>query len=279
MIRSLAGWVGIAATALAMAPAGPALAQSAEDDKAVEAGTADALPEIIIVTGEGRKRKQVVVGSRIPQRPLFGQGQVATNTGTPGLVPQSGMDPMGGYTRTITVSECVSDREGISEAAACRLVAALQAEQEGDMLVAAGILNTMASDEAFAPPERYAAAEHLYRVAQLAGKDVWREVALEHMLESGQLPDDQAQSARRTLVAMALADGRRELARERLENVVARDPADAASLANLAQLQEEGGLEAAGATMQRAIDAALASGQDVPQGWRDFATRLASAGA
>lgn len=62
----------------------------------------EAVPIVVI----GDRPELVVVGSNIPRHlaedPGATGGQIATNTGVAGLVPQSGMDPFAGGTRRIT---------------------------------------------------------------------------------------------------------------------------------------------------------------------------------
>lgn len=242
-----------------------------------DAEVGDMPPPILVIGAPGAKR-EVVVGSRIPRKANFINGSVATSTGTRGLTPGSGMDQASGKFRIRRTETCISDNPAISKRDACLLVEAHDALAAGDEGLAKDLLLSLASDEDGLPETRLAAAEILYSVADgvetgfiNTPEDPGREQALLLMLESGAMPLHDDLRARRALVAMALSDGRKDLAQKRLAEIVERDPNDARSMANLAILQEPADPVRARSTMASAIAAAERNGTPVPEGWRSFA--------
>lgn len=222
----------------------------------------------IIVRGEQDTKEEVLVGSRIPQRAIFGDG-IASSLGTRGLVPQSGMD-QGASVRTIRRTECTSDNPAIGKQAACILIDAQSAMNSGDISSAQDLLAYLTLNPDFSGEERLAGAQWQYRLAERRNDDVSREIALEQMIDTGAMAVPDAISARKMLVSMALRDGRRVLARERLVAVDQTGGATARDLANLAILSREQKSGGADAVMRRAISAAENNGDPVPQGWLDF---------
>ncbi len=188
-----------------------------------------------------------------------------------GLTPGSGMDGAGGsFTRKIRSKSCSSDDERMSRSAACFLAGALEAEAEGDLRFAFGALNSMALSPQFTAFERLAAARHFYRIAEASANREARYAGLALMVQMEGLPVAEEGAIRRTMIAMALQDGDRDLAREMLGTLAARELADPRSLANYAILLGEVGDERAVPFMESAIAASEAKGESVPKGWRDF---------
>ncbi|NTZ43227.1 hypothetical protein G7A66_09010 [Altererythrobacter sp. SALINAS58] len=241
-----------------------------------EAASEDPSP-MIVVTGAAAESREVVVGSRIPRRATFNDGVVATSTGTRGLTPGSGMDQASGKFRIRRTETCISDNPAISNRDACLLVEAQDALTGGDEGTAKNLLLAIASDEGGIPATRLAAAELLYSIADrmepasTTSRDAdGREQALLLMLQSGAMPRQDDLRARRALVALALSDGRNDLAQVRLVDIVERDPDDARSMANLAILQRHTAPAQARSLMAMAIAAAERNGAPVPDGWRSF---------
>ena len=222
----------------------------------------------IIVVGEEANAANVLVGSRIPQRAIFGD-EIASSLGTRGLVPQSGMDPAASV-RTIKRSECKSDDPAIGKAAACVLIQAKSAIDKNDIPRAVDLLGYLALADNFSQAERLAGAKWQYRLAEERKDDVSRDIALEQMIATSAMPSAEELDARKMLVSLALRDGRRSLARERLEALDQAGGAGARDLANLAILSKEQNAGEPILAMQRAIAAAETDGGAAPQGWRDF---------
>ncbi len=251
----------------------PAFAQETEPaDRQADAAAGSRVPTAapIIVTGTPEKGKEVLVGSRIPRRAVFTSGGIASSTGTRGLVPQSGMDPAAGV-RTFERKECKSDDPGIGEKAACLLIEAQTAISKEKLGKARDLLAYVTLSEEFTPHEHLAAAKWQYRLAADLGNHASRETALEQMVGTGAMRASEALQARRALVSLALRDGRRALARERLVELDGLGGADAQELANLAILTREQEAGDASAIMRRAITMREAANGPVPRGWRDFA--------
>ena len=223
----------------------------------------------IIVTGKQEDQKQVLVGSRIAKKPTVNFTGIATNTGTRGLVPQSGMDP-GANIRLIKNTTCSSDDAQISAKAACILIEADAAYAKGDVPGAQNLLSFLTYTHDFTPYEQLSGAKRQYQIANDLKNNASRETALEQMLETGAMGNAEAMSARRALISMALKDGRRSLARNRLVELDHLGGANAQRLANLAILTRELDLADANIFMLRAIAAREDAGSDVPRGWRDF---------
>ncbi|MEL7447117.1 MAG: hypothetical protein AAGK02_15120, partial [Pseudomonadota bacterium] len=182
------------------------------------------------------------------------------------LEPFHGTNP----TKKFQLRECVSDSEELSEGAACLLADADGRIDKGDLEGATDIYRFIVSSEEFGGPDRLAAGQKLYALAESQSDEVMREEALIRLVASRSLPDSQLGPAKRTLVSMALKRDERPLAITRLEDVVSSDPADAQSLANLAILMRQEGIIGADERMIAAIAARESAGEAVPQGWRDF---------
>lgn len=223
----------------------------------------------IIVTGEPDDQPEVVLGSRIARRPFFKFQGIATNTGTRGLVPQSGMD-QGANVRTIRKTECASDDPRIGRKAACLLIDADAAYGAGKVADAQDTLAYLTFTEEFSPYERLQGAKRQYKIAEDQGNDASREVALEQMVETGGMEQAEELRARKALISMALKSGNRQLARERLLELDGKVGLDAQRMANLAILTRE---QYAGdhiAIMRRAIALRREKGLRVPKSWHDF---------
>ena len=263
----------IAVLALATAPPQDESRDDSPPDPDIAADDPFVVPEnfVVIIGEDDGDKRRVLVGSRLPRKPRYSGLSVATNTGLFGLTPGSGFDGAGGNTtRKIRIKSCSSDDVRISRQAACFLAGALEAEAAGDLHFAFGALNAMASTEDFSDFERLAAAQHFYRIAESTGNRAARFAGLALMLEMNALPREEEGPIRRTMIALALQDGDRELASELLAALSERDLADPRSLANHAVLLREAGDAGAARKMEDAIAAARAAGQDVPQGWLDF---------
>lgn len=222
----------------------------------------------IIVQGEEGNKQEVLVGSRIPQKAIFGDG-IASSLGTRGLVPQSGMDQGAGI-RTIRRKECKSDSPEVGKRAACILIDAELAIDRGEVDRAQDLLAYLTLTPEFTPEERLAGAEWQYRLANDRNDDRSRDVALEQMIATGAMQPDQEIAARRMLVSLALQDNQRTLARQRLEHIASANQASSRELANLAILLREQSTGEPIQTMSRAIATAQSEGGIVPQGWYDF---------
>lgn len=132
----------------------PASQNGISEDRSVEAE-----PVPIIVLGEKEAEKErVVLGSRIAKKPLFDSKThtVATSTGTPGLTPQSGMDPSGGGIRRVTRTSCESSDSKIRADVACALIAAMGAMENGDWNTVRGYLIPLANTDSLYPVEHRA---------------------------------------------------------------------------------------------------------------------------
>ncbi|GAA4039434.1 tetratricopeptide repeat protein [Parerythrobacter jejuensis] len=228
----------------------------------------------IVVTGQ-REEERVGVqsDSRIRKKPRFTNENIRSATGIAGLSPGSGMRPLSGRNPVFKkrIIQCVSDNEAIGERATCLLANAQEDVAAGNIGLGADAYRYLVSSDEFAATERLAGGQKLYALGEETGNDGMREEALIRLVESDTLPANQARSARRTLVAMALKQDDTVLAIDRLEDVVAADPADAQSLANLAILLRREGRSGASDRMRQAIAAIEQSGQPAPQAWTDFA--------
>lgn len=231
----------------------------------------------IIVTGaregDADDRPTIVTGSRIARPPVLEAGAIASNAPVGGLSATSGVDPLNGENRVIrrTVSQCRSDDPAIGKEAACLLLDAQTALQRGDRQAALTTYRHLNAPGHFAPAERLAGAEQLFALGQSASDPTLREEGLLRMLATGAMPAAAAQSARRSLAALALQRGDTAVAIDRLRAVVAGDAGDAQSFANLAILLRQEGLAGAPESMARAIAIRTAQGGTIPPGWADFA--------
>lgn len=239
-------------------------AEEAEPDEIVRA------PEqVIIVQGE-TERREVIVGSRVPKRQLIQDGPIATSTGVAGLVPGSGMDPFAGGTRTLRTKSCVSSVAAIRKPAACLILSTDEALADGDPQAALGLLRAMINDDTFNGQERLAAAQRLFAIGEQLQDAGLREQSLVRMLETGLLAEPEAISAHRSLVAIAIAGSKPDVAIARLISMLRITPGRAQDWVNLAVLQKAAGEPASRVSMQRAIDLQQAAGRAVAPGWRSF---------
>lgn len=244
------------------------------DPKADPVSAADEQP--IIVSGERDGGKEgertVVVGSRIARKPVLEAGAFASNTPVAAFSVTSGVDPLSVENRVIKRkdSQCRSDNPAIGKEAACLLFDAETALQLGDSTSAISYYRYLNASGQFSAAERLVAAEKLFALGQTVDDAGLREEALLRMLATTAMSDREAQSARRSLVTLALQRGNTPLAIARLREVVAQDASDAQSFSNLAILLRQEGLEGASVNMMQAIQIKKARGEPIPAGWADF---------
>ncbi len=234
---------------------------------------AAAEPTPIVVSAERERETEVLLGSRVPRKQTVKYAGIATNTGTRGLVPQSGMD-QGATIRTVTTSKCVSDDITMSAAAACIMADAQEAYNAGKFDEAEERFDVIAGNGDFRPEDRLASAQWLYRIADETGDAAQKEYALIQMVGSGVMTPEQEASGRRTLISWALKRKDNLLAQQRLSELDDEGLASPTDLANLAILLRRtgnnNGSQSDSEIMQRAINAAERAGTPVQQGWRDF---------
>lgn len=216
---------------------------------------------------------RVIVGSRIPQRPLIVDGPIATSTGTRGLVPQSGMDPAGRYIRIRKRETCVADNPGIGEDVACILLAAEDAVADGDADKLRGLLLPVATDPERSEEERWAASFQLWKDARLNEDDRRIEEALLTMIEHYPLSPELQVKTWVELARLSRTFGEKNTELARLEQAALLDEATPNALARLAILQRENGDSAASSTIRRALALLDDEGAEVPSGWREFASQ------
>lgn len=265
--------IGQACLAFCALSASPVAAQI---DTIADATAPEPLPAPpIVVIGDGDPdeagRGVVTAGSRLPQQPIFADGVVATNSGTPGLVPQSGMDPAGGYVRLRKRTVCTAEDPAIGKEVACILIAAAEARERGDSETLRGLLLPVALEPVRADAERRAAALLLWQDANAAGDPRRVEEALETLIASTTLTARKESQAWQSLARLSADFGNSSEERERLERAAEYPEASPQALARLAIVQRQDGDERARATMARAVAAIEQSGRDVPPGWREFA--------
>lgn len=230
----------------------------------------------IIVSGKREASEEdqrtVVVGSRIARKPVLEAGAIASNTPVGAFTATSGIDPLSVENRVIKrkVSHCRSDYPAIGKEAACLLVDAETALRRNDSATAISFFRYLNTSDQFSSAERLVAAERLFALGQTIDDAGLREEALIRMLATTAMPDGDAQSARRSLVTLALQRGNTRLAIARLREVVAQDANDAQSFSNLAILLRQEGLEGASENMMQAIQIKKAQGEPIPAGWADF---------
>ena len=162
--------------------------------------------DTIIVTGESAtQKKQIIVGSRIPTKPWLIQGSVATNTGTPGFTPGSGMDPAGGYTRTVATRECRSDYDGLSPKA-CRALASGDAELASDNLEGALFWFRHVADHGnhYTPAVRLIGAKRIFAIGRDHKVPELRLEALLEMLTTDEMTEQEQITATRSAAALAM---------------------------------------------------------------------------
>lgn len=262
MIRSLC-----IAIACSMA-SGIAVAQEQGADDTAQSDLPD--PPIIVIANPDEKPRVVSVGSRLPRSAPFANSGKATNVGTPGLVPQSGMSPHASV-RKIKRKDCVSDDQRLRKTVICALATGDDLLDEGDLSGAIEMYRHVAYSPGYSAHERHAGSEKLYAAANDAGEPALREEGLVALLANGGMNPAQERAARRTLVALALAQNDDAKAMMRLRDVLEHDADDTRSRANLALVEHRSGLEdSARETMRRAIEDHAAKGLAVPGAWKKF---------
>ncbi|MBA2771335.1 MAG: hypothetical protein H0U34_04870 [Sphingomonas sp.] len=241
--------------------------------------------DTIVVTGSKDRTKgkveepysttpRVVTGSRIARIPSGRRvfTTVATDTGLAGLIADkdNNFDAAGGAAlnfRKKRVKECKADRHEVSEATACVLFDVTKAIEAGEYPVAASKLDELKS-RALNGFERYYVAFYSYQLAEAQQDDGAREVALKAMLASGRMHEGEQLAAKKTLVALALKRGDSPAAIAALEELLAVQPGDARSHANLAALYERSGMRQKARTqMAAAVMAMQQSGRTPPSEW------------
>lgn len=227
-------------------------------------------PPIVVIANPDGAERVVTAGSRLPQKNIFANSGKASNVGTRGLGPQSGMSPHNSV-RRIKKRDCVSDDPTLEKVVICTLATGDELLAAGDMDGALTMYRSIAYSSENSARERHVASEKLYAAADQSGTAELREEGLIALLANGGLNPGEARSARRTLVALALSENDRIKAIRRLESVVKHDPDDADNLANLAILQRAEGISGSRARMQRAIAIRNYAGRSVPASWSRFA--------
>ena len=208
------------------------------EDRSVEAE-----PVPIIVLGEKEAEKErVVLGSRIAKKPLFDSKThtVATSTGTPGLAPQSGMDPSGGGIRRITRTSCEASDSEIRADVACALIAAKGAMESGEWTTVRGYLIPLANSDSLSPVEHRAIAEYLYISARTSGIVPNKIEALKMLIDTQTLSDGEMGNALRSLSSLYLAADNKELAISSLKEALRLNPDDQRAIKNLSALKGNG---------------------------------------
>ncbi|QZD92028.1 hypothetical protein K3162_10790 [Qipengyuania xiapuensis] len=257
--------IALPAVAALLLPAA-AWAQSGEPEGEEEKPEAP----IIVIADPDKAERRVSVGSRLPRAAPFAGTNIATNVGTPGLVPGSGMSPHA-TVRTMQKRDCVSDDDKLSKLVICALAKGDALLAEGDLEGAVQFYRHVAYTEANSAHERHVASEKLYAAGEAADDAGLREEALLALVDGGELAPIEAQKARRSLVALALSQGDDTKAIRRLEDVLAHDPEDARSLATLALAHHRNRTGDPKAIMRSAIAAQEAKGRQAPASWRRFA--------
>lgn len=255
------------ATIALVLPAG-VIAQ--ETDEAVEEETPQ--PPLIVLGDLEEEPRRVAAGSRIPRTAYFANSGIASNVGTPGLTPQSGMTPHSNTFIMRKRKDCASDDPQLGKRVVCILASGDDLLAEGDFAGAIDHYRHVAYTETYSAHERHAGSEKLFAAAGDASLAELREEGLLALLSTGELAPKRAQEARRSLIALALASGDDEAAMQRLGAVIANDPDDARSLANLAAIQDRSGMgEEARLTIRLAIAAQERKGFSVPKIWQQLA--------
>ena len=262
MIRSLCAAIALTAAS------GTVSAQDRDAQNAAQSDLPD--PPIIVIANPDEKPRVVSVGSRLPRSAPFANSGKATNVGTPGLVPQSGMSPHASV-RRIKGKDCVSDDRRLGKTVICALATGDDLLDEGDLSGALEMYRHVAYSPGYSAHERHAGSEKLYAAANDAGDPALREEGLVALLANGGMNPAQERAARRTLVALALAQNDDAKAMMRLSDVLEHDAGDTRSRANLALVEHRSGLEdSARETMRRAIEDHAAKGLAVPSAWKKF---------
>lgn len=223
----------------------------------------------IVVTGS-KQTRQVLAGSRLPRAPVVVNGQVATSTGVMGLVPQSGMDPFAGATRTRRTTSCVSELAAIRKEAACLVADADKYLAAGDYVPGLGLLRRITFEDGFNPQERLAASQRIYAIGVNLQDEMLRKSALLDLLETGLLSRSDTIAAHRSVLAIELNNQEYELAVERLQNILMITADNAQDWANLAVLQKQLNDPASRSSMSKAIELRQASGRPVDGSWKSF---------
>ena len=270
----IARWSAICVLALNI----PSALLAQDEEQAVEAprpaykeSDADIAP--IIVTGGENDTEKVIVGSRIPRKPLFTNLNYASSTGLAGA-PGGGFEPFHPQNpiRFREIRSCTSDSEQVSEGVACLLAKSDALLAEGDTAGARDLMRYVSGEASFGAMENLQGAKRLYAIGQASQNDALREEALVRMLRTSAVPTVEQPAILRTLFAMAMRRGDENVAIERLEDVILLDANDAQSLANLAALKQRSGQSGASDLMTRAIAIKEAQAQSVPESWRALAS-------
>ena len=266
-------WACLPTVAIFLLLADPAVAQVQKPQPA------DPPEETITVTGQREEKQRPLTGSRLkPAPPLVDfrgtVSQIASDTGVAGFTPQSGMDPFAGGTRTVTFKTCKSSDARISRSAMCELAAAQAALSKNLYPAAIAAIDRVLSSPDSTPVDRFYAHRFGYQIASAEGDRLGRVEALRGMLASGLLPPDERLSARKSLVAIALASGDDRQAIAELELLTSEAPSEAQSQANLAALYDRSGFQGKARTrMESAVNIMRARKQDVPGAWLSYLSR------
>lgn len=224
---------------------------------------------IVVIADPDAEKRVVTVGSRLPRSAPFAGTGKATNVGTPGLGPQSGMSPHEKF-RRIKRKDCVSNDRNLSKIVICALASGDKALAEGDYGTAVSLYRHVADNTEYSPYERHAASEKIFAAAQSADDPALKSEALEGLLATELLSAGETRLARLELAKLAAAGGRTARAIALLEGIVLSHLDDTNSLVRLAILQRSAGRSDAAATMARAIGVREAKGYRVPRAWREF---------
>jgi hypothetical protein len=253
--------------------------------------------QTIVVTGERPDPRQkeaeepystiehTPLGSRIPRK--MGPrtfSTVATNTGLAGLLLGGGvgggansMDGTGGSVvrfRNRIVKVCKADREEVSEETACALVEAKKKMAQGDHAAASAALAPLLANRTLNSFDRYYIGYFAYQLADAQRDDAAREKALGLMLSSKRMPEGERLGAMKTMVRLSLKRGDEAAAKAMLEKLLALQPGDAASQANLATLYAwQGQHEKALPLMRTAVNLIQKDGGTPPKDWTDYLSR------
>jgi hypothetical protein len=188
----------------------------------VAAQSAEPPDPAIVVTGTRPERspngrpeepypetERVVLGSRIARRverrPFR---SVATETGLAGMIGNSGAGSWDGTgssnhaVRSRLATECVAEHAQVSEAVACILFRVKRHIEAGDYDSAREALAPLLERRHLTSWERYYVGHYAYRLAVAMEDDAGRAQALQMMLESGRLPEEQRGRAHRVLASL-----------------------------------------------------------------------------
>lgn len=230
-------------------------------------------PEEVIVEGAVRK-KRAPLGSRVA-RPVESDhrgfvSQIASDTGVAGLTPGSGMDPFAGPTRKLEIRSCKAG-EGRTGTSACSLAKAKTALDAGRTADALPWTDKVIADPSATGADRHDAWLLNYQAATIAKDAEGRRDALRGLLTTGLLTRDQHVGALQALAVLALGAGDRDEAVRRYAELVRAAPDNARARGNLGVLYAQTGVHDLARThLGEAVRLTAASGQPVPQAWRDY---------